>query len=70
VLLLSLAGFVLLAGLAIVTAGFTAVGRRQLVLLAVAGIVSTVAVAGVLAVLAALVVGLLVTAVVGRAVLR
>jgi hypothetical protein len=63
---LSVAGFALLAGLAAVTGGFTVVRRPQQVLLAVAGVVSTVALAGVLAGLAVLAVAVPVIAVAGR----
>jgi hypothetical protein len=49
VLGLALAGFLVLAGLAPVTEGFGSASRREEVLLGVAGVVSAVAMAGVLA---------------------
>ena len=70
VLWLAVFGFVLLAGLALLTAGFTTVGRTHLALLAGAGVVSLVAAAGVIALAAVLATAALVIAVVGWAVLH
>ena len=70
VLILAAVGFLMLAGLAVLTEGFTSAGRLQLALLTIAGTISVVALAGALSAILLLVLAALLLGFAGRLLFR
>ena len=70
VLILAAVGFVMLAGLAVLTEGFTSAGRLEIAFLTIAGTISVVALAGALSAILLLVVGGLLLGFAGRLLFR
>jgi hypothetical protein len=70
VLLLAILGFVMLAGLALLTDGFTSAGKPELALMTIACMVSVVALAGALSALLVVVFAALLLGFAGRMLLR
>jgi hypothetical protein len=70
VLILAAVGFVMLAGLAVQTEGFTSAGRLEIALLTIAGTISVVALAGALSAILLLVVAALLLGFAGRLLFR